>query len=152
MDFEGAVFSILSCKMSKKRQDQAITVFDIPKELLEQLEPVEKDTDAVLELQHQEEEDQVVNARALERLQIQEERLANESSDNLLTCNTCSVTFNDRTEQKLHFNTDWHRYNIKRRVVLDVQPVTLEEFETLLAGKASRVSQAFSTNILDRSH
>lgn len=120
--------------MNKKRQDQPISVFEIPKDLLDQLEPVEKDTNAVLELQHQE-EDEVINAKALERLQIQEERLANESPDNVLTCSTCRITFTDRTEQRQHFNTDWHRYNIKRKVVLDVQPVTLEEFETLLAGK-----------------
>lgn len=127
--------------MSKKRQQQqAINVFDIPKELLDQLEPVEKDTEAVwgLAAENEEQQDDSVNAKALERLQIQEERLANQ--ENELTCNTCAITFQDREEQRQHFSTDWHRYNIKRKVVLDVKPVTLAEFEAILTGKLSNES------------
>jgi hypothetical protein len=127
--------------MSKKRQQQqAINVFDIPKELLDQLVPVEKDTEAVwgLAAENEEQQDDSVNAKALERLQIQEERLANQ--ENELTCNTCAITFQDREEQRQHFSTDWHRYNIKRKVVLDVKPVTLAEFEAILTGKLSNES------------
>lgn len=127
--------------MSKKRQQQQdINVFDIPKELLDQLEPVEKDTEAVwgLAAENEEQQDDNVNARALERLQIQEERLVNQ--ENELTCNTCAITFQDREEQRQHFSTDWHRYNIKRKVVLDVKPVTLLEFEAILTGKLSSKS------------
>lgn len=127
--------------MSKKRQQQqAINVFDIPKELLDQLEPVERDTEAVwgLAAENEEHQDDNVNAKALERLQIQEERLANQ--ENELTCNTCAITFQDREEQRQHFSTDWHRYNIKRKVVLDVKPVTLSEFEAILTGKLSSKS------------
>lgn len=129
--------------MSKKRQQQqAINVFDIPKELLDQLEPVERDTEAVwgLAAENEEHQDDNVNAKALERLQIQEERLANQ--ENELTCNTCAITFQDREEQRQHFSTDWHRYNIKRKVVLDVKPVTLSEFEAILTGKLSSKSYA----------
>lgn len=127
--------------MSKKRQQQqAINVFDIPKELLDQLEPVERDTEAVwgLAAENEEHQDDNVTTKALERLQVQEERLANQ--ENELTCNTCAITFQDREEQRQHFSTDWHRYNIKRKVVLDVKPVTSSEFEAILTGKLSSKS------------
>ncbi|KAL9559389.1 hypothetical protein MBANPS3_000464 [Mucor bainieri] len=127
--------------MSKKRQqNQPICVFDIPKDLLDQLEPVEKDTEALwgLAAENDEYTDDKINAKALERLQLQEERLANQ--DNELTCNTCAITFQDREEQRRHFSTDWHRYNIKRKVVLDVKPVTLSEFEVLLTDLTESIS------------
>lgn len=117
--------------MSRKRQQEILYAYNLPQELLETLEPVEKETEALLE--EKESDHDTVNALALERLQIQQERLNND--DGGLTCNTCGITFKEREEQRNHFNTDWHRYNIKRRVVLDVQPVTFEEFEVLLAGK-----------------
>jgi hypothetical protein len=121
----------------KKRHapTEVISVFHIPKDLLEQLEPVEKDTaaEAALDLQRDQADSDKVNAEALERLHIQQERLNNEEG-NELTCNTCAIVFQDRTEQRSHFNTDWHRYNIKRRVVLNVEPVSFEEFQVLLSG------------------
>ncbi|CEP12209.1 hypothetical protein [Parasitella parasitica] len=126
--------------MSQKRQ-QHISVFEIPEDLLAQLEPVEKDTEAVWSLaaENQEQQnDDVVNSKALERLQIQEDRLANQ--DNELTCNTCAIEFQDRGEQRQHFSTDWHRYNIKRKVVLDAKPVTLPEFEAILTDLTESIS------------
>lgn len=115
----------------RRNQDPIIYAFDIPKDLLDTLEPVEKDTVFAIE---EKQESSDINALALERLQIQQERLSNEDSTGL-SCNTCNTSFKDRQEQREHFNTDWHRYNIKRRVVLDVEPVTLEQFEVLLAGE-----------------
>lgn len=117
-------------------QTEVISVFHIPKDLLQQLEPVDKDTaaEAALDLQQDEAHGDKVNADALERLHIQQERLNNEEN-NELSCNTCAVVCKDRAEQRNHFNTDWHRYNIKRRVVLNVEPVSFEEFEVLLSGK-----------------
>jgi hypothetical protein len=113
-----------------------LSVFNIPTDLLSRFEPTEKAQEEQLLNQVKEEEDTTaINARALERLQIQEERLQDENGN--LTCRTCDLTFNSsqREEQRLHFNSDWHRYNIKRRLVLNAQPVTFEEFEVLLAGK-----------------
>jgi hypothetical protein len=124
-------------QIKKRRpQTEVISIFHIPKDLLDQLEPVEKDTaaEAALDLQQDEADSDKVNAEALERLHIQQERLNNEEG-NELTCNTCAIVFKDRAEQRNHFNTDWHRYNIKRRVVLNVEPVSFEEFEILLSGK-----------------
>lgn len=44
------------------------------------------------------------------------------------TCITCRVAFKDVEIQRLHYKTDWHRYNLKRKVV-DLPPVTSEDFE-----------------------
>ncbi|GKV53316.1 hypothetical protein SLEP1_g59848 [Rubroshorea leprosula] len=33
-----------------------------------------------------------------------------------LTCNACNKEFNDDSEQRLHYKSDWHRYNLKRKV------------------------------------
>lgn len=139
--------------MSKKRQQsQPICVFDISKDLLDQLEPVERDTEALwgLAAENDQHTDDSISAKALERLQLQEERLANQ--ENELTCNTCAITFQDREEQRQHFSTDWHRYNIKRKVVLDVKPVSLSEFEELLTGMCTwyPLGKRFEMNIASR--
>ncbi|XP_061364331.1 cytoplasmic 60S subunit biogenesis factor REI1 homolog 1 [Gastrolobium bilobum] len=33
-----------------------------------------------------------------------------------LTCNACNTEFKDDSEQKLHYKSEWHRYNLKRKV------------------------------------
>lgn len=43
------------------------------------------------------------------------------------TCITCRVAFHDAEGQRTHYKTDWHRYNLKRKVA-DLPPVTVEEF------------------------
>lgn len=45
----------------------------------------------------------------------------------VFTCITCRVAFNDAEGQRTHYKTDWHRYNLKRKVA-DLPPVTVEEF------------------------
>lgn len=44
------------------------------------------------------------------------------------TCLNCSVRFKDAEIQREHYKTDWHRYNLKRRVA-ELPPVTAEEFQ-----------------------
>lgn len=44
------------------------------------------------------------------------------------TCITCQVAFRDLDIQRQHYKSDWHRYNLKRKVV-DLPPVTTEEFQ-----------------------
>ena len=44
------------------------------------------------------------------------------------TCLTCSVAFVSADLQRDHYKTDWHRYNLKRKVA-EMAPVTLEAFE-----------------------
>lgn len=40
----------------------------------------------------------------------------------------CNVKFRDADAQRDHYKTDWHRYNLKRRVA-ELPPVTAEEFQ-----------------------
>ncbi|KAJ0251814.1 Cytoplasmic 60S subunit biogenesis factor REI1 1 [Hirschfeldia incana] len=45
-----------------------------------------------------------------------------------LTCNACNMEFENEAERKLHYSSDWHRYNLKRKVA-GVPGVTEELFE-----------------------
>lgn len=52
------------------------------------------------------------------------------------TCITCRVAFVDPELQRSHYKTDWHRYNLKRKVA-ELPPVTAENFkEKVLAQRA----------------
>ncbi len=44
------------------------------------------------------------------------------------TCITCGVVFKDANLQRNHYKTDWHRYNLKRKVA-EMAPVTLANFQ-----------------------
>ncbi|CAH0560373.1 unnamed protein product [Brassicogethes aeneus] len=44
------------------------------------------------------------------------------------TCITCRVAFKDAEVQRQHYKSDWHRYNLKRKVA-ELPPVTAEEFQ-----------------------
>lgn len=44
------------------------------------------------------------------------------------TCLNCNVKFQNADIQREHYKTDWHRYNLKRRVA-ELPPVTAEEFQ-----------------------
>lgn len=46
----------------------------------------------------------------------------------MLTCTACRLEFATPAQQKDHFRMDWHRYNLKRKVV-ELPPVTEEQFE-----------------------
>ncbi|WVF70105.1 hypothetical protein IAT40_004893 [Kwoniella sp. CBS 6097] len=45
----------------------------------------------------------------------------------MFTCISCRVAFETAAEQRAHFSTDWHRYNMKRRVA-NLPPVAAESF------------------------
>ena len=51
----------------------------------------------------------------------------------LYTCVTCHVAFKDPENQRSHFQTEWHAYNLKRKGA-DMKPVTKAEFEAKLEG------------------
>lgn len=53
-----------------------------------------------------------------------------------LTCNACNKEFKDDGEQKLHYKSDWHRYNLKRKVA-GVPGVT----EALFLARQSAIAQ-----------
>ncbi|XP_063993986.1 cytoplasmic 60S subunit biogenesis factor ZNF622 [Diachasmimorpha longicaudata] len=44
------------------------------------------------------------------------------------TCITCRVAFRDLEIQRQHYKSDWHRYNLKRKVA-ELPPVPVEEFQ-----------------------
>ncbi|GFR72100.1 zinc finger protein 622-like [Elysia marginata] len=45
-----------------------------------------------------------------------------------LTCLACNVAFEDIDMGRCHYKTNWHRYNLKRKVA-NLLPVTLEQFQ-----------------------
>ena len=64
----------------------------------------------------------------------------------LLTCITCRVGFRDGDLQRDHYKSDWHRYNLKRKVV-DLAPVTVENFaERVALQEAQQVGEAKDTS------
>lgn len=59
----------------------------------------------------------------------------------MFTCITCRVSFADSEIQRRHYKTDWHRYNLKRKVA-EMPPVTAEVFQhKVLAQKAEVEAQ-----------
>ncbi|CAD6208917.1 GSCOCG00010730001-RA-CDS [Cotesia congregata] len=62
-----------------------------------------------------------------------------ESLPTTYTCITCRVAFKDPEIQRQHYKTDWHRYNLKRKVA-ELPPVTAENFQTKVI--AQRVEDA----------
>jgi pre-60S factor REI1 len=70
----------------------------------------------------------------------------------LFTCMACHIAFHTAEHQRQHYRTDWHRYNLKRKVA-QLAPVTAEQFaEKLLAQRAQleeeRAQAAFSDECL----
>lgn len=110
-----------------KLKQRPISVFHIPLELLNDLRPTDynaSETPSSVDL----------TANKLERLEL--EQATKEQEDGSLTCRTCNITFppTDRQEHRAHFATDWHRYNIKRKLTLGLEPVNATDFENMLAG------------------
>ncbi|XP_046382892.1 zinc finger protein 622 [Ischnura elegans] len=46
----------------------------------------------------------------------------------MYTCIACRVAFKNSEVQRQHYKSDWHRYNLKRRVA-ELPPVSAEEFQ-----------------------
>ncbi|CAF1325409.1 unnamed protein product [Adineta ricciae] len=49
------------------------------------------------------------------------------SASSPYTCITCHVAFTNGELQRAHYKTDWHRYNLKRKVA-DLGPISANEF------------------------
>ncbi|CAK7354220.1 unnamed protein product [Dovyalis caffra] len=58
-----------------------------------------------------------------------------------LTCNACNREFDDDAEQKLHYKSEWHRYNLKRKVA-GVPGVT----EALFVARQSAIAKEKEKN------
>lgn len=57
------------------------------------------------------------------------------------TCLNCNVRFLNADIQREHYKTDWHRYNLKRKVS-DLPPVTAEEFQKRVLQQRASDEQA----------
>ncbi|KAI1141638.1 C2H2 type zinc-finger-domain-containing protein [Hypoxylon sp. FL0543] len=63
-------------------------------------------------------------------------------SSHQFTCNTCQVAFRFADTQKGHMKSDWHRYNLKRRVA-SLPPISSEVFtEKVLQARAATNAEA----------
>ncbi|KAI0477655.1 C2H2 type zinc-finger-domain-containing protein [Xylariaceae sp. FL0804] len=63
-------------------------------------------------------------------------------SSHQYTCNTCQVAFRYADTQKGHMKSDWHRYNLKRRVA-SLPPISSEVFtEKVLQARAETTAEA----------
>ncbi|XP_004583683.2 cytoplasmic 60S subunit biogenesis factor ZNF622 [Ochotona princeps] len=63
------------------------------------------------------------------------------------TCISCRVAFRDAELQRAHYKTDWHRYNLRRKVA-GMAPVTAEGFQERVWAQravAERESQGTAT-------
>lgn len=58
------------------------------------------------------------------------------------TCNSCAVAFRNSDAQRTHMRSDWHRYNLKRKVA-DLPPVSSDDYnEKVLAAQATNKAAA----------
>ncbi|XP_030519577.2 cytoplasmic 60S subunit biogenesis factor REI1 homolog 1 isoform X1 [Rhodamnia argentea] len=64
-----------------------------------------------------------------------------------LTCNACNKEFQDDAEQKLHYKSEWHRYNLKRKVA-GVPGVTEALFLARQASLAQEKDKSSQTPML----
>ncbi|PKA57584.1 hypothetical protein AXF42_Ash018559 [Apostasia shenzhenica] len=64
-----------------------------------------------------------------------------------LTCNSCNKEFEDEVEQKLHYRSEWHRYNLKRKVA-GVPGVTEDLFHARLSAIAEERNKMSVTPML----
>lgn len=60
------------------------------------------------------------------------------------TCTACAITFTSFEAQKAHFRIDWHRYNLKRKIV-DLPPVTESIFKSRLAAATAEAAASQKT-------
>ncbi|KAF2860180.1 hypothetical protein K470DRAFT_282205 [Piedraia hortae CBS 480.64] len=68
--------------------------------------------------------------------------MATPASSHPFTCNSCHVAFRSSELQRTHMVSDWHRYNLRRRVA-SLPPLTSEDFaDKVLANKASAEATA----------
>ncbi|CAG8450338.1 12657_t:CDS:2 [Acaulospora morrowiae] len=63
----------------------------------------------------------------------------------LYTCLACQVAFNTAGDQRSHYGTDWHRYNLKRKVT-ELPPITYSAFERKVLAQ-----QALSKSAIEES-
>eukprot|EP00039_Didymoeca_costata_P006963 m.94941 g.94941 ORF g.94941 m.94941 type:complete len:420 (-) comp13470_c0_seq1:3485-4744(-) len=61
------------------------------------------------------------------------------------TCLTCRVGFRTADAQRNHYKTDWHRYNLKRKMA-EMAPVSAAEFRSLLQTRQEKAEAEQAAN------
>ena len=61
------------------------------------------------------------------------------------TCNTCGLAFGAADYQREHMKTDWHRYNLKRRVA-DLPPIPADVFAQKMLQVKEQQAEPVHTN------
>ncbi|CAN7017892.1 hypothetical protein Bca4012_033120 [Brassica carinata] len=61
-----------------------------------------------------------------------------------LACNSCNKEFEDDSDQKLHYKSEWHRYNLKRKIagVPGVTEALFEARQTAIAQQKIKSNEA----------
>ncbi|KAJ4266555.1 pre-60S factor rei1 [Fusarium torreyae] len=73
---------------------------------------------------------------------VQASSAAATSASHPYTCNTCQVAYRNIDLQKGHMKSDWHRYNLKRRVA-SLPPISADVFtEKVLQARAVSTAEA----------
>ncbi|KZT19899.1 hypothetical protein NEOLEDRAFT_1183000 [Neolentinus lepideus HHB14362 ss-1] len=65
-------------------------------------------------------------------------------NDNLFTCLSCSIAFTSAEEQRIHYRSDHHRYNMKRRVA-GLPPVSAIIFNQKVVERKTETAVAASS-------
>lgn len=65
----------------------------------------------------------------------------------LFTCVACNVAFKEAEKQRAHYKTDWHRYNLKRKIA-DLPPVSAQAFAERVQLQKSQVYLIVSPSII----
>ncbi|KAI8621834.1 C2H2 type zinc-finger-domain-containing protein [Chytriomyces sp. MP71] len=58
----------------------------------------------------------------------------------IFTCLACHVAFRSADNQRDHYRSDWHRYNLKRKVA-ELPPVTMDNFAQRLSAQAAKSNE-----------
>ncbi|KAJ9055490.1 pre-60S factor rei1 [Entomophthora muscae] len=64
----------------------------------------------------------------------------------LFTCLTCQVAFHTAERQRTHYRTEWHRYNLKRKVA-ELSPITADAFANKVLAQKNQQEQALATEV-----
>jgi hypothetical protein len=94
-------------------------VFDLPKELLANLNPKQQSQEHDIVTDSPQE----VIPRSLEPDENQPKKVA--------SCTLCNIAFGNFVEQRKHTRSDWHGYNLKQRMQ-GLNPVSEAEFDKLI--------------------
>lgn len=70
---------------------------------------------------------------------------ASKSKQDKYTCICCRVRFESLVLQKEHFKSQWHLYNLKRKIC-ELDPISLENFNEILANESTSKEKSGSSS------